>query len=222
MPSDTLTLSSSDLELQLSPSIGGTISRLAYLGADGATAILRDSHTPLENVLEAASFPLVPYVNRVRDGSFTFRGRTVSMTPNMAGDPSPLHGQGWLNPWSVEEASGNRALLSYRHERGRMALELRGAAGVPGGGGGAADRPDLPQHVGRAYAVRTWPASLFPVQRGAPGSRRASRTPGRSMRRCFRSRRCRRAGRYDLSNRLICGQNLDNGFRRLERPSAHG
>ena len=40
MPSDTLTLSSSDLELQLSPSIGGAISRLAYLGADGATVYI--------------------------------------------------------------------------------------------------------------------------------------------------------------------------------------
>ena len=51
-----------------------------------------------ENVLDAASFPLVPYVNRIRGGRFTFRGREVRLAPNMAGDPSPLHGQGWLNP----------------------------------------------------------------------------------------------------------------------------
>ena len=51
-----------------------------------------------------ASFPLVPYVNRIRGGRFTFRGREVRLAPNMAGDPSPLHGQGWLSPWQVERA----------------------------------------------------------------------------------------------------------------------
>ena len=211
MPSDTLTLSSSDLELQLSPSIGGTISRLAFLGVDGATPILRDSHTPHENVLEAASFPLVPYVNRVRDGSFTFRGRTVSMTPNMAGDPNPLHGQGWLNPWSVEEASGNRALLSYWHQADewpwsyearqeflveeavlRIGLTCRNTSGEPMPCG-LGQHPYFPCSAGTRIEtsvthVWTIDEEVLPVEK-VPAS-----------------------GRYDLSNRLICGQNLDNGF----------
>ena len=115
MPSDVLTLSSADLELQLSPSIGGAIQRLAYLRTDAPVSILRESRTPLENVLEAASFPLVPFVNRVRGGSFSFRGKTVTLAPNMAGDPSPLHGQGWLNPWTVDASDPSSASLSYRH-----------------------------------------------------------------------------------------------------------
>lgn len=211
MPSDTLTLSTSDLELQLSPSIGGTISRLVFLSADGATAILRDSHTPLENVLEAASFPLVPYVNRVRDGSFTFRGRTVSMTPNMAGDPNPLHGQGWLNPWSVEKASGTRALLCYRHEADewpwsyearqeflvkeavlRICLICRNTSGetMPCGLG---QHPYFPCSANTRIetgVTHAWTIDekVLPVEK-VPAS-----------------------GRYDLRNRLICGQDLDNGF----------
>ena len=71
---------------------------------DSPRPILRECNSPLENVLEASSFPLVPYVNRIRGGRFTFRGREVRLAPNMAGDPSPLHGQGWLDPWQVEEA----------------------------------------------------------------------------------------------------------------------
>ena len=86
MPPDLLTLSSFDLELELSPSIGGAISRLTCVGEGGPRPILREGHSPLQNVLEAASFPLVPFVNRVRGGSFSFRGRTVSLEPNMAGD----------------------------------------------------------------------------------------------------------------------------------------
>jgi aldose 1-epimerase len=75
-------------------------------------------HRPLEKVLDAPSFPLVPYVNRIRDGQFTFRGREVWIAPNMAGDPSPLHGQGWLNAWEIEESSDLHAVLSFRHEAG--------------------------------------------------------------------------------------------------------
>jgi aldose 1-epimerase len=211
MPSDILTLSSSNLELQLSPSIGGAISRLAFLGAGGATAILRDSHTPLENVLEAASFPLVPYVNRVRDGSLTFRGRTVSMSPNMSGDPSPLHGQGWLNPWIVEEASESRALLSYRHESGEwpwgyearqefrveeavlwIGLTCRNVSGEPMPCG-LGQHPYFPCSANTRIetgVTHSWTVDdkVLPVEK-VPAT-----------------------GRYDLSDRLICGQDLDNGF----------
>jgi aldose 1-epimerase len=211
MPSDTLTLSSPHLELQLSPSIGGAISRLAYLAAGNATSILRDSHTPLENVLGAASFPLVPYVNRVRDGSFIFRGQSVSMAPNMAGDPSPLHGHGWLNPWSVEEASESRALLSYRHEPDEwpwsyearqefrieeavlwIGLTCRNTSGepMPCGLGQHPYFPCSASTLIETGVTHAWTVDeqVLPVEK-VPAS-----------------------GRYDLSNRLICGQDLDNGF----------
>jgi aldose 1-epimerase len=88
------------------------------MGAEPPRAILRKCHSPLEKVLDAACFPLVPYANRIRGGCFSFRGRTVRLAPNMTGDPSPLHGQGWLNPWNVEAASGSSAALIYRLEPG--------------------------------------------------------------------------------------------------------
>jgi aldose 1-epimerase len=211
MPSDILTLSSPHLELQLSPSIGGAISRLAYLAAGNATSILRDSHTPLENVLGAASFPLVPYVNRVRDGSFIFRGQSVSMAPNMAGDPSPLHGHGWLNPWSVEEASESRAVLSYRHAPDEwpwsyearqefrieeavlwIGLTCRNTSGepMPCGLGQHPYFPCSASTLIETGVTHAWTVDeqVLPVEK-VPAS-----------------------GRYDLSNRLICGQDLDNGF----------
>ena len=215
MPSDTLTLSSPHLELQLSPSIGGAISRLAYLAAGNATSILRDSHTPLENVLEAASFPLVPYVNRVRDGSFTFRGRTIAMIPNMAGDPSPLHGQGWLNPWNVEEASESRALLSYRHEPDewpwsyearqefriegavlRIGLTCRNTSGEPMPCG-LGQHPYFP--CGRETKLDTRVSHAWTVDKQVLP---VERVPAE--------------GRYDLRKRLVCGQDLDNGFDRWD------
>src|SRR3954454_13522175 len=105
-----------NLRLTLSPSVGGAISGFEWIDGDRSRSILRKCHSPLEKVLDAACFPLVPYVNRIRDGRFDFRGREVRRAPNMAGDPSPLHGQGWLSPWEVEVGTDGKAVLSFRHE----------------------------------------------------------------------------------------------------------
>jgi len=211
MPSDVLNLSSSNLELQLSPSTGGAISRFAYRGTGDPISILRESRTPLENVLEAASFPLVPYVNRIRGGSFTFRGKEIRLAPNMSGDPSPLHGQGWLNPWSVEQADEASALLSYRHEAAEWpwAYEARQEFRVdesvlcvslnctntsdeqmPCGLGQHPYFPCGPETRIDTNVTFAWTVDekVLPV----------AKVPA--------------AGRYDLSDRRICGQDLDNGF----------
>src|SRR5438045_80251 len=111
-------LSAGRLRLELSPSVGGSISALEWTGDDRPRSILRKCNSSSENVLDGACFPLVPYSNRIRGGQFTFRGRDVGIAPNMAGDPSPLHGQGWLNPWQVEKTSGQNAILSFHHRPG--------------------------------------------------------------------------------------------------------
>lgn len=211
MPSDTLILSSPDLELQLSPCIGGAISRLIYLAAGKPRSILRESHIPLENILEAASFPLVPYVNRVRGGSFMFRGRTISLAPNMAGDPSPLHGQGWLNAWSIERSGESEAVLAYRHEPGEWpwAYEARQEFRVEEAAFSASlscrnlsDEPmpcGLGQHPYFPCTARTR------IETGASHAWTIDE-------RVLPVEKVPATGRYDLFGRLICGQDLDNGW----------
>src|SRR5689334_23470094 len=114
----TVTLSAGRLKLTLNPYVGGSISAFEWIGDDGSRPILRKCNSLSKNVLDAACFPLVPYVNRIRGGCFTFRGREVRLEPNMPGDPSPLHGQGWLNSWLVESSAGDRVVLSFDHEPG--------------------------------------------------------------------------------------------------------
>jgi aldose 1-epimerase len=172
---------------------------------------LRKCHSPLEKVLDACCFPLVPYVNRIRGGRFCFRGREVTLQPNMPGDPSPLHGQGWLNPWTVERQDEASAVLTYQHEPGEwpwsyearqefsldrdglsVRLTCRNSSGelMPCGLGehpyfncGPETRIDT--HVSCAWTVdeHVLPVDKVPAE-----------------------------GRYDLKNRLVCGQDLDNGF----------
>jgi aldose 1-epimerase len=112
-------LHTGDLELALNPSIGGSISSFEWLGTDRAPfPLMRGCNSDCANVLDAACFPLVPFVNRIRGSRFTFRGREIVLQPNMAGDASVLHGQGWLNPWNVLSANEAETELVFEHPAG--------------------------------------------------------------------------------------------------------
>lgn len=207
----SVTLTAGNLQLELSPSVGGAISGFEWMGPGGARPILRKCHTPLEKVLDAGCFPLVPYVNRIRGGCFTFRGRTIRLEPNMAGDPSPLHGQGWLGRWQVESAGTASAALAFHHDPGewpwsydarqefsldegglsvRLACRNSSAEPMPCGLGehpyfpcGSHTRIDAQVECAWTVDQHVLPVDKVPAE-----------------------------GRYDLRNRLACGQDLDNGF----------
>lgn len=211
MADSLLTLSSGILEVQLSPSIGGAISNLAWKGDGGPRAILRESHTPLENVLDAACFPLVPFVNRIRGGCFSFRGRQVRLSPNIAGDPSPLHGQGWTSPWWPESATGMEAVISYDHRPGEWpwsyqakqvfrlednALTLRLTCR------NSADEP-MPCGLGFHPYFPCGPASRIQTEVGEVWSVDENVLPVARM---------PAEGRYAIGDDPVCGRGLDNGF----------
>ncbi|GAA4752441.1 aldose 1-epimerase [Sphingomonas daechungensis] len=172
---------------------------------------MRESLTPLENVLEAGNFPLVPYVNRIRGGAFAFRGREIRLEPNMAGDPSPLHGQGWLNPWTADEVDGSSAVLSYRHEPGEwpwayeaqqdfrlvdsvldVRLTCTNTSGEP-----------MPCGLGQHPYFQCGPQTRIDTGVGFVWTIDDKVLPVAKL---------PATGRYDLKDRLICGQALDNGF----------
>jgi aldose 1-epimerase len=172
---------------------------------------LRESHSPLENVLDAACFPLVPFVNRIRGGCFDFRGRSVRLAPNMAGDPSPLHGQGWLNAWQVDTAERSSAVLTYRHEPGEWpwayeatqelalqdnALHLRLAC---------TNRSDEPMPCGLGFHP------YFPC---GPGTQ--IQTEVKDVwtvdDKVLPVARMPAEGRYAIGDDPVCGRGLDNGY----------
>jgi aldose 1-epimerase len=172
---------------------------------------LRKCNSDSQNVLEAASFPLVPFSNRIRGGRFTFRGREVRLVPNMAGDPSPLHGQGWLNPWTVDQATDQSAVLTYRHHTGEwpwdyearqeFALDERGFS-VTLACRNVSDEPmpcGLGQHpyfpCGSETRIDTQVTDAWTIDEHVLP---VDKVPAQ--------------GRFDLRNRLACGQDLDNGF----------
>ena len=211
MEDTVFTLSCGNLELQLSPSIGGAISNFAWTGDDGRSPILRESHSPLENVLDAACFPLVPFVNRIRGGSFDFRGRTVRLSPNMARDPSPLHGQGWVNPWKVQEADGSTAILSYRHEPGEWPWayearqEFRLEANALHLKLACTNRSDEPMPCGLGFHP------YFPCSGGTRIQTEVQEV-WTVDEKVLPVARMPAVGRYAIRDDPVCGRDLDNGY----------
>lgn len=172
---------------------------------------MRECHSPLEKVLDASAFPLVPYVNRIRDGSFTFRGQRIHLTANMPGDPSPLHGQGWLNPWQVESAGDDSAELVYRHRPGEWpwSYEAREHFSLDLGGLSArltcrntSDSP-MPCGLGFHPYFPCGPETRIDTQVKVAWTVDANTLPVDEV---------PAKGRYDLADRSVCGQDLDNGF----------
>ena len=208
---ELLRLSAGPLELLVAPTAGGAIARFDWIEEERRVPVLRGCDGVPKNVLEAGNFPLVPFVNRVRGGIFTFRGREIVLTPTLPGDPSPLHGQGWLAPWAIESVGAAEAELCFRHPPGEWpwAYEARQLFQLDSQGLSLAltcrnvtDEP-MPCGLGQhpyftctgetrlaTEVTHAWTIDehVLPVEK-VPAT-----------------------GRYDLRDRLVCSQDLDHGF----------
>lgn len=207
----TVLLAAGPLEILLAPALGGSILRFDWCENGRKFNILRDSNGLPADVLGAASFPLVPFSNRIRDGRFSFRARNVTLAPNMRGDPSPLHGQGWLAAWKMLRSNSREAELAFEHEPGewpwryearqhfvldpagltvRLACRNRDAAPMPCGLGQHPYFPCTGETRLDAAVDHVWTIDdkVLPVER-VPAT-----------------------GGYDLRDRPVCGQGLDHGF----------
>ena len=100
--------------LVFAPEVGGAIAAFTVDGRD----VLRPMAPEAEDALLAASFPLVPFCNRIPNGRFEWRGAAVTLPPNLMGHPHPLHGQAWRNPWTVDRVEAGQALLVFEHPAG--------------------------------------------------------------------------------------------------------
>lgn len=69
-----------------------------------------------------ASFPLVPWSNRISQGGFEHNGTRYDMRPNRVHEPYPIHGDGWLQSWTLHQTAPDTV---------EMALESRNFDGSP-------------------------------------------------------------------------------------------
>lgn len=105
----------------IAPHVGGSIA--AWYDQDGpqaaahhwlrpATRAAIDARDPLG----MASFPLMPYCNRIRDGRFRFEGEMIDLPSGTGALRHALHGHAWRRPWRVESQQSNAVTLHFVHE----------------------------------------------------------------------------------------------------------
>lgn len=106
-------LSTSTQRLEVSPALGGAIRRWDWQATDGNWhPMLRRATPGSSDLYEMGCFPLLPWANRVGHGGFEHAGRAYPLTPNRRGEPYPIHGDAWLQPWQVRSRTSSRLALS--------------------------------------------------------------------------------------------------------------
>ena len=105
-----LVLQHEGARLVLDPEHGGAIREYSWMGHEVLRASAQHSG---DDPFELASFPLVPYANRIAHGRFAVNGHEVRLRPNRATEMHPLHGQGWRRRWQVVDATASDATLQF-------------------------------------------------------------------------------------------------------------
>lgn len=97
----------------LLPRLGGSVAfGQARVGAAWAD-VLRPTDVDTATVPnDTASYPLVPWSNRIRDGLLTWAGRRYQLRVNWP-DGTAIHGAAWDYPWQVAEATDASAVLRF-------------------------------------------------------------------------------------------------------------
>jgi aldose 1-epimerase len=97
------------------PHLGGSIGRWSV----GTQDMLRNAAPrtmAAHDMLGMATFPLVPYSNRIGNGRFAWAGKPIAITPNFAPERHAIHGIGWQRLWTVIAQTGSDVTLSLVHK----------------------------------------------------------------------------------------------------------
>ena len=125
--SSLVTITAGALVAELAPAVGGSIARF-YRSGEKVVHWMRPASAAAlaaSDPLGMASFPLVPFSNRIRNGSFQFAGARVRLPGNLPGSGHAIHGDGWRLPWRVVERADSTAALVLEHARGDWPFAYR-------------------------------------------------------------------------------------------------
>lgn len=167
----------------VAPHVGGSIA--AFYDASGPDGAGRAFHwlrpatraaIDARDPLGMASFPLMPYCNRIRDGRFRFEGEMIDLPSGTGQLRHALHGHAWRRPWSVEAQTGASLTLHFLHEPETPHDAARGGKGWP-------FRYEARQHIvldDDGLSVRLWARNLAarPMPFGLGHHPYYPRTPG--------------------------------------------
>ncbi len=111
---ETLTLTHGAARCDLLPQVGGSIGTWSVSGQE-MLRTARESGIAARDPYATAGFPLVPYSNRIGQGSFEWRGERMNLARNFAPEPHSIHGVGFERAWQVQSRDSDSAVLQLTH-----------------------------------------------------------------------------------------------------------
>jgi aldose 1-epimerase len=100
--------------LGLVPSLGGGVAAWQLERRPDLLDLWRpwDGRNP--DMYSLASFAMVPWSNRISKGGFDHDGQFYPMVCNRLGEPYPIHGDGWLQPWTLKQPADDTLVMSLQ------------------------------------------------------------------------------------------------------------
>lgn len=102
---DIVTLRNASLHADILPGVGGALARFDWIGRAAPQAVFRPCPIPPVSPSQVACFAMLPWANRIAPGSF-------GLPANRAGEPCPIHGQGWQSAWEIQFQSATEVRLT--------------------------------------------------------------------------------------------------------------
>ena len=119
---EIVTLRHGRFGVSICPAAGGSITRFWQDRPDGPIEWLRPATATAiadRDPLGMASFPLVPFSSRIREGRFGFGGHAVSLPLNFPPERHAIHGHGWQASWHIVDVEEDTATIAYTHAADR-------------------------------------------------------------------------------------------------------
>jgi aldose 1-epimerase len=110
-----LVLQAGDAVCEIWPERGGSIGRWS-IGDQDMMRRTNIANLPTHDPLSMASFPLVPFSNRIGFGQFNWAGKAHDIVPNFPPEPHAIHGTGWTSRWDGHQENSGEAMLSLHHD----------------------------------------------------------------------------------------------------------
>ena len=110
-----VTLTKGDMQLELDPCAGGSVSKLKHRDLDVLRAA-PERVGPAFDPLKYSAFTMVPFVGRIHEAGFRIDDQDIELHANLPPEPHAIHGHGWQDVWKLDSQTDTAAVLTYLHE----------------------------------------------------------------------------------------------------------
>ena len=108
-------LKNADAKVVVAPELGGAIVSYQAKINNQLHPIFRQA-IEKTSVKDSSCFPLVPFSNRIRNGSFDWLGTKINLPLNQLPEKHTNHGHGWHVVWQIISHTDNRVIIGYEYK----------------------------------------------------------------------------------------------------------